>query len=385
MSALTESELAREARKILRKLLAGAHLERGEDGSYGVVARARTARYAKTKVDAALAAAMRARGWLAAEEGGARLVLTAAGEGWYARSLAGSDPFAAQHQLRRTRTVCDEHGREHRVVVNAAESPLLWMCQHKLIGEVQCQAGERLRRDYTLAQLSPRLGVDLSAPVVFGRRAQKNRALVRHGACRQTALCRGHARGGPGPRRYSVRRLLPSERIGTERTVARLAQGFGQGGAADRARSPGAALRHALRAAPGAGESLGQGGRLCLTQKKPPPRVSRGVRAARTVECLEVHDTRDEVSADAPPMIGPRLCAHLKLGLDPVEIAQNRFAKIACHIQSGGACFLTVPAKSCRRRQGRQFAHLDRGIASGARPAETQIGFVRYKHRDEGD
>ena len=52
MSALTESELAREARKILRKLLAGAHLERDEDGRYGVVSRARAARYAKTKVDA---------------------------------------------------------------------------------------------------------------------------------------------------------------------------------------------------------------------------------------------------------------------------------------------------------------------------------------------
>jgi hypothetical protein len=165
--------LAREARKILRKLLAGAHLEQDEDGRYGVVVRARAARHAKTKIDASLAAAMRAKGWLAAEDGGARLVLTAAGEGWYARALAGGDPFAAQHQIRRTRTVCDEHGREHRVVVNAAESPLLWMCQRKLVGEVQCQAGERLRRDYTLAQLSPRLGVDLSAPVVFGSRAQK--------------------------------------------------------------------------------------------------------------------------------------------------------------------------------------------------------------------
>ena len=172
MSALTESELEREARKILRKLLAGAHLQLDEDGRYGVVARARAARHAKTKIDTALAAAMRARGWLTAEEGG-RLVLSAAGEGWYARAVAGSDPFAAQHQIRRTRIISDEHGRERRVVVNAAESPLLWMCQRKLIGEVQCQAGERLRRDFTLAQLSPRLGVDWSAPVVFGHRAQK--------------------------------------------------------------------------------------------------------------------------------------------------------------------------------------------------------------------
>jgi hypothetical protein len=172
MSALTESELAREARKILRKLLAGAHLQQNEDGRYGIVARARAGRYAKIKVEASLAAAMRAKGWLAAEDGG-RLVLTPAGEGWYARALGGTDPFNAQHQLRRTRIISDEQGREQRVVVNEAESPLLWMCQRRLVSEVQCQAGERLRRDYTLAQLSPRLGVDLSAPVVFGRRATK--------------------------------------------------------------------------------------------------------------------------------------------------------------------------------------------------------------------
>jgi hypothetical protein len=176
MSALTESEMAREARKILRKLVAGAHLQLDENGRYGVVARARAARHAKTKLDASLAAAMRAKGWLAAEDGG-RLVLTEAGEGWYARAVAASDPFAAQHQLRRSGIISDEQGRERRVVVNAAESPLTWMCQRKLIGEVQCQAGERLRRDYTLAQLSPRLGVDLSAPVVFGRRAQKTELL----------------------------------------------------------------------------------------------------------------------------------------------------------------------------------------------------------------
>jgi hypothetical protein len=176
MSALTESEMAREARKILRKLVAGAHLQLDENGRYGVVARARAARHAKTKLDASLAAAMRAKGWLAAQDGG-RLVLTEAGEGWYARAHAESDPFAAQHQLRQSRIISDEQGRERRVVVNAAESPLTWMCQRKLIGEVQCQAGERLRRDYTLAQLSPRLGVDLSAPVVFGRRAQKTELL----------------------------------------------------------------------------------------------------------------------------------------------------------------------------------------------------------------
>ncbi len=170
MSARGEDELAAEARKILRKLLTGAYLERDGQGRYAVVMRASAARHPR-KIEADLAAAMRARGWLDGD--GARLALTDAGRGWYARAPGGDDAFAAQHQIRSTRMITDEHGCERRVVVNAAESPLLWLCQRRLVSEVQCQAGERLRRDYTLAQLSPRLGVDLSAPIVLGSRAQK--------------------------------------------------------------------------------------------------------------------------------------------------------------------------------------------------------------------
>jgi hypothetical protein len=48
---------------------------------------------------------------------------------------------------------------------------MLW--HRKLIDTVQFEAGERLRRDYTLAQLTPRMGVDLSTPFVPGRRAAK--------------------------------------------------------------------------------------------------------------------------------------------------------------------------------------------------------------------
>jgi hypothetical protein len=170
----TQSELMREARKILRKLAAGGHLQCCEDGRYAIVTRA--GRETRTRIDAALVQAMRAKGWLAQD--GARLVPTAAGEGVLARAAAPSDPFAVQHQVRRTRIITDEQGRERRVTVNAAESPLVWMCQRRLVSELQCQAGERLRRDYTLAQLSPRLGIDLSAPFVLGRRAHKPELLT---------------------------------------------------------------------------------------------------------------------------------------------------------------------------------------------------------------
>ena len=173
MSAVTERMLTREARRVLRKLrLRGRYLLRGRDGSYAIVVRTGETVHAKMRVAAGVAHAMRDRGWLAAD-GEDALVATDAGEGWLARQCAPCDPFAAQHQIRRTRIITDAQGREHAVTVNAAEAPLLWMYQRGMIGAAQCQAGERLRRDYTLARLAPRLGVDLSAPVVLGSRALK--------------------------------------------------------------------------------------------------------------------------------------------------------------------------------------------------------------------
>ena len=159
-----DSELEKMARRVLKKLLGGAHLERGADGDYAVLGGAgRTG-----KLSGPFVQAMRARGWLTGE---GRLKLSDAGEGFLARE--GADKFAAQHQLRRSKTITDPDGRARSVTFNAAESPLVWMHQRGIVGDVQCAAGERLRRDYTLAQLSPRLGVDFSAPVVFGRRAAK--------------------------------------------------------------------------------------------------------------------------------------------------------------------------------------------------------------------
>jgi hypothetical protein len=79
------------------------------------------------------------------------------------------------------------------------------------------------------------------------------------------------------------------------------------------------------------------------------------------------------------------LFANPKLGLDAVEIAQNRAAKIAGQTQRAGARLLTISAEFCRRRQGRPFAHLNGGNASGARSAVAHIGFVRDENRNEGD
>jgi hypothetical protein len=179
VSAFTESELQRGARRVLRLLVRGAYLERRDDGNYALVTRAKDARHAKTKVEARLADAVRAKGWLRAEPGdSSKLFVSEAGRGWLMRCRTSVDPFADQHRLLRKRTIVDAQGSERMVTVNAAESPLTWMHQRGLIGPVQCQAGEKLRRDYTMAQLSPRLGVDWSAPITLGRRAAKPAAAL---------------------------------------------------------------------------------------------------------------------------------------------------------------------------------------------------------------
>jgi hypothetical protein len=112
------------------------------------------------------------------------VVLTAEGERW----LAGDGPLQLE-----TRLIKDANGREQYVVVNAAESPLSLLKRRGLIGLTAFEAGEKLRRDYTIGQVTPRMGVDYSAPVgshafrpdltetVLAARQRFNRAMVAAG------------------------------------------------------------------------------------------------------------------------------------------------------------------------------------------------------------
>jgi hypothetical protein len=162
-----EADGVREARRVLRRLKAGSHLESGADGHYALVGRGGR----RTEVAASLTALLCANGWVRRENG--ILVIAAAGEGWLASR---SEAFSGPDRILRTRRMLDERGRECHVVVNEAESPLGWMHKRGLVDGVQFEAGERLRRDFTMAQLTPRLGVDFSAPV--GRRSYKPETLL---------------------------------------------------------------------------------------------------------------------------------------------------------------------------------------------------------------
>lgn len=68
-------------------------------------------------------------------------------------------------QPRKSRIGGRARGRAARsVTVNLAESPLGWLRARGLVSERQLAAGEQLRRDWELAQLSPRVTMSWDSP-----------------------------------------------------------------------------------------------------------------------------------------------------------------------------------------------------------------------------
>lgn len=67
-------------------------------------------------------------------------------------------PGRSATTVRRTRTV----------TVNRAESPLSWLAARGLVDARQVEAGERLRRDYEIAQLGPRVTMQWDSVRVDG-------------------------------------------------------------------------------------------------------------------------------------------------------------------------------------------------------------------------
>jgi hypothetical protein len=86
-------------------------------------------------------------------------------------------PFRAQHLSLARRTIATADGAAD-VVFDEAESPLGWLARRKgrdgqpLIQAVQFQAGERLRADFTRAQLTPSVTSSWDPSRAGGRRGQ---------------------------------------------------------------------------------------------------------------------------------------------------------------------------------------------------------------------
>jgi len=172
-------EVEREAKRLFRILReTGSHLARQPFGGFLLLSYGGDGKYEKEPVPEDLAQAFFKRGWIAATTRGGRYVLSDAGAGWYERETAKADPFASQHQLRTMKRLRDSAGHHRTVLVDEAESVISRLKRRGVIDAAQFDAGEKLRRDFTLAQLMPRLGVDLTAPVPSGRRAWRPEAAM---------------------------------------------------------------------------------------------------------------------------------------------------------------------------------------------------------------
>lgn len=158
---IAEQELKQEARRVLRRL-AGPRAALFAKGGRFVAGRGPDSR---VSVGAEMVAAFARNEWIV-PDGPGRYVLAQAGRALLAREAEG---FAAQHRLMQE-AVLDELGEARTVKVNAGESPLARLKARGLVDGTQFQAGEKLRRDFTLAQLSPRMGVNWDSPVVSGSR-----------------------------------------------------------------------------------------------------------------------------------------------------------------------------------------------------------------------
>jgi hypothetical protein len=110
-----------------------------------------------------------------------RLTISEAGRAHLRRLVfgrAGSaiDPFLAQHLDLVPGEVESEEGPTP-VTSDAGESPLAWLARrkgrdgHPMIGPVQFQAGERLRADFTRAQMTPRVTSNWASSVAQDRRS----------------------------------------------------------------------------------------------------------------------------------------------------------------------------------------------------------------------
>lgn len=98
-------------------------------------------------------------------------VISTLGRARLRRAAANDSPFRSQHQKLDMREAKTDTGDTVMMRVNHAESPLAWLFSHtdrqgkSLISLDQFTAGERLRRDFTLASLDPRVTALWGMPI----------------------------------------------------------------------------------------------------------------------------------------------------------------------------------------------------------------------------
>ncbi|MEO0486638.1 MAG: DUF6456 domain-containing protein [Pseudomonadota bacterium] len=179
--APSEAEIARQGERILRRLCeAGAVLAVARDMDKAVIVRdgPENAATKTAVVDRQIAQALAIKDWIACDNPEARIAryrITSVGRSALKRLLAQAESraagfnesqsaFAGQHQDWAERAVMDDgEARPRRVRYNLGESPLTALARRKdkagqpFLSEELVVAGERLREDFELAQMGPRV------------------------------------------------------------------------------------------------------------------------------------------------------------------------------------------------------------------------------------
>ncbi len=170
MTLMSEREFEREARRILRRFVEaesyGAQIGMNEFAIFV----ARSGRKKPVlRIEAKVWSALEQRDFLnrCHPSDPAIWHVSEVGRAYWRRLADTADPFRAQHQVRGHRTISNG-GRPLRVEVNEAETSLTWLSRRKgpggrpLVSEAQLDAGERLRRDFTISQMGARVTADWS-------------------------------------------------------------------------------------------------------------------------------------------------------------------------------------------------------------------------------
>ena len=182
MTAMPEREFEREVRRVFRRFVEPqCCAKRVNDKEFGLFVSRNAWRKPVLRIRQDLWTLFERRDLVrAADEAASPTVWypSEAGHAYWRRLHAAADPFRAQHQLRGRRTISLE-GAPFVAETNETETTLGWLARRKgaggkpLVSEIQVEAGERLRRDFTLAQLNPRVTADWSmalGPDGSGRR-----------------------------------------------------------------------------------------------------------------------------------------------------------------------------------------------------------------------
>jgi hypothetical protein len=157
---------------VLRRLMERRLFLAPETGAQFVLAGSKRAGRTM-RVSAVIVSEFCQRGWIAPRGTTPEtFAISDAGAAWLARSGV-PDPFgAARQELVSSRMMMPEGIRD--VIINEVESPIARLRFRGQITPVQFEAGERLRQDFTLARLMPRLCADLTAPISNSARGAKS-------------------------------------------------------------------------------------------------------------------------------------------------------------------------------------------------------------------